>query len=66
MAQIEDMNDDPFKISRPYLLYFPRNESLKSDTVGLERFIVPNASAIPILKGSSMVIKLYFNVFRFS
>ena len=34
ITQIEDFNEDCVKISRPYLLYFPRNKLSKSVTVG--------------------------------
>ena len=42
--------------SRPFLLYFLRNNSSKSVTVGLGRFIVLNDSASP-----KIVLKMYFN-----
>ena len=35
IAQIVDLNKDYVKISRPYLLNFPRNNPSKSVTVGL-------------------------------
>ena len=34
LAQIEDLNEDCVQISRSYLLYFPRNKSSNSVTVG--------------------------------
>ena len=35
LAQFEDLNEDCIKISRFYLLLFPRNKPSKSVTVGL-------------------------------
>ena len=52
------MYEDRVKLSRLYLLYFPKNKSSKSVIVRPGRFIV---SASP-----KMVIKLYFNFFLFS
>ena len=37
VAQIEDVNEDCVKISRPYLLYLPRNKLSKSVTVEPDR-----------------------------
>ena len=65
IAQIGKLNEDCVKISGSYLLYFLRNKPSKSDTVGSGQvgpgqFIILNYSASP-----KMVIKIYFNLFRF-
>ena len=58
IAQIEDFNKNSDTISRPCFLYFLKNKSSKSVTVGPGRFIFLNGSASP-----KMVIKMYFNFF---
>ena len=60
ITQIEDFNKDCFQISGSYLTYSPRNKPPKSVIVESCRFIVLNDSASP-----KMVIKIYFNFFRF-
>ena len=58
ILQIEDMNEDCFKIARPYLHTFReirRQRALRSGP-----FIFLNDSASP-----KMVKKVYFNCFRF-
>ena len=52
IAEIEELNQDCVKISRPYRLYFPINKPSKGVTVGSsqagsDRFIVLNVSARP-------------------
>ena len=60
ISQIEDLNEDCVKISRPYLLYFLRNKSSKSVTVGFGPFIILNDSTSP-----KVVIRNYFNLIQY-
>jgi len=59
-AQIEDLNEDCVKISRSYLLYFPRDKPSKSVTDRPDRFIILNDRASP-----EMVIKIYLHFFPY-
>ena len=64
IKQIKDLNKDFVEILRLYLSYFHRYKPSKSVTVGPDHFKCQtrhlNDSA-----SSKMVIKLYFNFFRF-
>ena len=57
-----DSSKDCAKISRPYLLYFPKKYAVKwcYGRLGSGRFMILNDSASP-----KMVIKLYFNFCQF-
>ena len=52
----ENLNENCVNISRPYILYFPRNKPLKTVTVEPGRFIVLNDSFRP-----KMVKQIYLN-----
>ena len=54
LAQIGVLSKDCIKISRPYLINFPKNKSSKNVTVGSGQFIVLKDSASP-----KMVIHIY-------
>ena len=60
MKKVENLNENCVKISRSYLLYYPRNKPSKSIIAGPDWFIVLNDSA-----SLKMVIKMYFNFLRF-
>ena len=61
IAQIEDLDKDCVKISRPYLLNFSRNKPSKSVMVGPGRVGSGRAGLVPRLNDSAspkMIIKM--------
>ena len=56
------LNEDCVKISRPYILYFPRNKPSKNATARSDRFIVLIYSASH--NGHKIVFKFFPNFFK--